>query len=96
MRFTEMEKLAGKLMIAGVPFEVTIQPYFKTPQIWYPNRANAVGDVACNSITDGGKVGLLEIRGDELIGEDYKEYHFEGWLTADQVAERIVKHYYEG
>lgn len=89
---TEMQKLINLLAKADIPYELTVQPFTNTIQVWYPTQANPVTDVICHEYSYGGKEGLLEIMGlvnEKNTGGDSVEGH----LTADEVFGRIAKHY---
>ena len=89
---TEMQKLINKLAKADIPYELTVQPFTNTIQVWYPTQANPVTDIICHEYSYGGKEGLLEIMGlvnEKNTGGDSVEGH----LTADEVFDRIAKHY---
>lgn len=78
----EMTKLIEILKKNNIPFEVT--SCWGASQLWYPNSKHAVCDVVCHKFSFGGKDGLLEIMG--LVDE------VEGYLTAEEVANRIFEH----
>lgn len=86
---TEMEKLIEMLEKAHIPHEVS--KYFGTLQICYPSRKKCICDAFCHFLSDGHEQGLLEIMG--LVDEEEFENKVEGWLTANEVFERISKHY---
>ena len=89
---TEMQKLINMLAKADIPYELTVQPFTNTIQVWYPTQANPVTDVICHEYSYGGKEGLLEIMGlvnEKNTGGDSVEGH----LTADEVFERIAKYH---
>ena len=86
----EMEKLAKLLDEANVPYEVNW--LFGTKQIIYPNEAHHICDAVCHPYSYGSDRGLLEIMG--LVGDDTGD-DVEGYLTAEEVAERIIKHFNE-
>jgi len=89
---TEMQKLINKLAEANIPYEVATHPFTNTPQVWYPTRENPVCDAICHEFSYGYSEGLLEIMGlvdEKKSGGD----SVEGYLTADEVFERIAKHY---
>ena len=88
---TEMEKLINKLAKADIPYELTVQPVTNSIQVWYPTQENPVCDVICHEYSYGGKDGLLEIMG--LVDETKTEDSVEGYLTADEIFERIAKHH---
>lgn len=81
---TEMEKLAEMLKKNYVPFAVAVNGLTKTPQILYPNDRNPIFSIVCHQYSEGGKEGLLELMDcrDDNIDE-------EGYLTAEQVSDRI-------
>lgn len=84
----EMTKLIEILKKNNIPFEVT--SCWGASQLWYPNSKHAVCDVVCHKFSFGGKDGLLEIMGlvdEEEVGDDV-----EGYLTAEEVANRIFEH----
>lgn len=85
---TEMEKLAAILVANNIPFQTC--NCWGTPQICYPNSEHRVCDAICHSGSYGGSKGLLEIMG--LVPEEVGDT-VEGYLTAENVAERIIKHY---
>ena len=89
---TEMQKLINKLAKADIPCELAVHPFTNTLQVWYPTRENPVCDVICHEYSYGGKDGLLEIMGlvdEKKSGGD----SVEGYLTADEVFERIAKYH---
>ena len=85
---TEMEKLINKLAKADIPYELAVHPFTNTPQVWYPTRENPVCDAICHEFSYGGQDGLLEI-----MGLANSPDSVEGYLTADEVFDRIAKHY---
>ena len=85
---TEMEKLIELLESANIPFETDI--VFGTTQVCYPNCENVVCDAICHQYSYGHEKGLLEIMG--LVDDD--EDSVEGYLTAQQVFDKIQVHYY--
>jgi hypothetical protein len=89
MKMTEMEKLINKLAKADIPYELTV--LYDTIQVWYPSVKNNVADVVCHEWSMGNKDGLLEIMG--LVDETKTGDVVEGYLTADEIFERIAKHY---
>ena len=87
----EMTKLIEILKKSNIPFKVT--SCWGAPQVWYPNRKHVVCDAVCHKFSFGGKDGLLEIMGlvdEEEVGDDV-----EGYLTAEEVANRIFEHYHK-
>lgn len=87
--YTEMDKLIPLLCKADIPFDLTV--IFGRPQIVYPSVYSCVCDVICNRWSYGGSDGLLEISG---ITDDSFEDGVEGYLTAEEVFDRISKHYH--
>lgn len=83
---SEMDKLEQMLKEAGIPHEVTYQEEFpgNPKQIWYPCRERVVYNAVCNAMSYGHEEGLLEIMGFVNV---------EGHLLAEEVFERIQKHY---
>lgn len=87
----EMTKLIKILKKSNIPFEVTSCE--GAPQVWYPNRKHVVCDAVCHKYSFGGKDGLLEIMG--LVDEEEVGDEVEGYLTAEEVANRIFEHYHK-
>ena len=88
---TEMTKLINMMTKANIPFELTTDVYNNIDnQLWYPSYKERVCDVICHEGSYGGDMGLLEIMG--LICE---EGDVKGWLTAEEVFERIKEDYNE-
>lgn len=83
---TEMDSLIAMLEEVGIPFEV--REIFGTPQVFYPNRKDAVCDVICHWMSLGYEQGLLEIAG--LTRNDDS---VEGFLTSWEVYKRIADHW---
>ena len=87
----EIERLVGMLTNADIPFEVTVDVMGNSNnQIWYPNFEKHICDVICHEYSYGGKDGYLEIMG--LSDNEYDDV--EGWLTAEQVFERISSNFF--
>lgn len=84
----EMNKLIIMLAKADIPFDMSI--HFGRPQIFYPSYETAVCDVICHWGSYGHERGLLEIMGLVEGGED----EVEGYLTAEEVFNRMARHYY--
>lgn len=83
----EIEKLIKLLESTNIPFETDI--IFGTTQVCYPNCEDIVCDAVCHQYSYGSKNGLLEI-----MGLTHNEDSVEGFLTAQQVFDRIQVHYY--
>ena len=87
----EIERLIEMLTNADIPFEVTDDVMGNSNnQIWYPNFEKHICDVICHEYSYGGKDGYLEIMG--LSDNEYDDV--EGWLTAEQVFERISSDFF--
>ena len=87
----EIERLIEMLTNADIPFEVTDDVMGNSNnQIWYPNFEKHICDVICHKYSYGGKDGYLEIMG--LSDNEYDDV--EGWLTAEQVFERISSNFF--
>ena len=88
----ELLKLVKLLAKADIPFEIfpfSIEKLTATFQVCYPNKEDCVCDAICHKYSYGYDQGLLEIMG---LSEDPCD-DVEGWLTAEQVFERIRNHY---
>lgn len=103
-RIEEMEKLEKYLMDKNIPYEINIVRSYdsrwpikldKTPayykQICVPvfDSEKRKWDAVCHWGTYGFEDGLLEIMGDILTEEDLEYDTVKGFLTADEVIERI-------
>lgn len=82
----EMEKLIEMLQLGGVPHEVTLN--MGTKQVWYPNKKEPVCDVICHKYSYGYEKGLLE-----MMGLTDEEDDVEGYLTAQEIYNRIGEYY---
>lgn len=90
---TEMNKLIEMLNNANIPFELTDDTLGnENNQVWYPSFETPICDVICNQYSYGGKSGLLEIMG-LLTEEELKFDSAVGYLTAEDVFNRIENHY---
>ena len=87
---TEMEKLIKLLEEEKIPFETT--ECWGATQVCYPSSNNRVCDAVCHSFSYGHERGLLEIMG--LVNEEEVGDSVEGYLTAEDVFERIKNHFY--
>ena len=87
---TEMEKLIKLLEEEKIPFETT--ECWDAPQVCYPSSNDRVCDAVCHSFSYGHELGLLEIMG--LVDEEEVGDSVEGYLTAEDVFERIKNHFY--
>lgn len=89
--FTEMNKLGYMLACVLIPYEMT--EHLGGLHLEYPNHENCICSVICNNVSYGHKQGLLEIMG--LLTEEEKEVDdVKGWMTADEVFERITRDYF--
>ncbi len=95
---SEMEKLAQYLNENGYTFEIirghTPSYRFERNQIWVwtdETRTDTLFDAICHFGSYGYEQGLLEIMGDRLMTEQDGGGSVAGWLTADQVIERLKK-----
>ena len=86
----EIEKLEIMLKVFNIPFEVT-RHSTGTDQVWYPNRKNKICDIICFPGSYGYEQGLLEIMG--LNNKNEIDDSCEGYLTADQIFDRILDNY---
>lgn len=87
---TEMQKLINQLAQANIPFEVGVHRHTLTTQVFYPSAEKCVCDAICHEFSYGGPEGFLEIMG---LCSDVPYDDVLGWLTAEQVFERIKAHY---
>ena len=88
---TEMDKLIPMLCKADIPFDLAI--HFGRPQVIYPSRDHYICDVICHWGSYGHESGLLEIMG---LADASCEDGVEGYLTAEDVFDRISNHYNSG
>lgn len=86
---TEMTKLAAMLANANIPYQLVIQEYYKTPQIFIPNEEERIMDIICHKHSYGGNIGLLEIMG--VTNEYDDDDDVVGWLTAKECYTLIRK-----
>ena len=89
---TEMEKLIRLLKVANIPHEISNHLY-GTMQVSYPcnDYDKRVCDAVCFPGSYGFEAGLLEIMG--LVDEEEVGDSVEGWLTAEEVFNRISCHW---
>lgn len=90
--YTEILKLDRMLTEMNIPHE-TIR-LMDGWQVWYPNKKGGVCDAIQHFGSYENKEDLLEIMG--LLTEEEMEVEggVLGYLTANEVCERIAKHYY--
>ena len=93
MTHPSIKTLADMLFDHCIPFELTTDAEGnERNQIWYPSKKNNVCDVICHRYSYGYERGLLEIMG--LLTEEESEVDsVVGWLTAEDVFERIWRHW---
>ena len=90
----EIKKLALMLIEAEIPFQITKDAEDnEANQIWYPSKKNNVCDVICHRYSYGHERGLLEMMGLTTKEEDEIYFGVVGYLTAEEVFERIAYHY---
>lgn len=88
----EIERLVEMLENNNIPFELTDDAMDNSNnQVWYPNYEKKVCDVICHEYSYGGSDGYLEMMG--LSENEYDDV--EGWLTVEEVYDRIYKDYYD-
>lgn len=86
----EIYKLLEVLIESRIPFQA--QGILGGFQICYPSSENTICSCICHKYSYGNESGLIEING--LLTEEEKAVDFVlGYLTADEVFERIKKHY---
>lgn len=85
---TEMQKLVTLLDEEHIPYEIS--EIYGTAQVFYPSIKSHVCDAICHSGSYGYADGLLEIMGLTKTDED----DVEGWLTAEEVFNRMKQHYH--
>lgn len=91
----EIGKLINLLFDHCVPFEVTTDAEGnKYNQVWYPSKEESVCNAICHKYSYGYENGLLEIMG-LLTEEESKVDSVAGWLTAEDVFERIWRHWFD-
>lgn len=86
----EMHRLANMLGGANIPYE--IRGLWGGLQITYPSGTDFVCSVVQHSFSYGGREGYLEIMG-LLTEEEIENDSVKGWLTAEDVFERISNHF---
>lgn len=88
----QFDKLKELLDKAEIPYETTYLSLPRNYQIAYPSHTDRVCSVVQGPSSYGGAEGYLEIMG--LLTESEKEDdEVIGWLTADEVFERIQAHW---
>lgn len=100
MNYTEIFRLKEMLEEAHIPFVFADERFgndnyiFYHYHIYYPStflEGNCVCSVVQGSGTYGNNANLLEIMG--LLKPDESGESVKGWLTAEDVFERIKEHY---
>lgn len=91
-KITELDKLEEYLKVNGYEYErideegSVFAPMLNHHQIIVYKDGERDWDVICHYGSYGYSAGLLEIYGNIVHGEDTVE----GWLTADEIIERLV------
>lgn len=94
VRITELQELAKGLIERGKYFY--FRPIFGGGQIVVfdqdlnPKSEDWAWDAVCHSGSYGGKDGTLEIMG-KLVDRTKTDDSVEGWLTAEEILERVDK-----
>lgn len=88
----EIEKLHFLLSEADIPHKFIDRGIIK--QICYPSSSNIIASVIFGEGTFGFKSGLLEIYG-LLTDKEAEIDDVAGYLSAEEIFERIFKHYRE-
>ena len=86
----EMMRLANMLGCANIPYDMG--EAFGGLHICYPNEEDVVCSVIQHSFSYGGRDGKLEIMG-LLTDKEAERDTVVGWLSAENVFERISKHF---
>ena len=83
----QIKILAGKLTEAGIKFELC--PIWDGWQIIYKDKQDRyICDAVCHGFSFGHELEFLEI-----MGLTQNDDNVEGWLTAEEVFERINAHH---
>ena len=93
-RYAEIFKLAAAMAENGIEFQmqsVAVDELRKV-YMWYPDKWQRTALIVQGTGTKGAEDGLLELR-DGLFYEDEGDYTDTGlgWLTADNVLERVLQ-----
>lgn len=91
---SELFRLAQMLSERTIPFEINNMIHVGGYQLCYPKMKGCDCSVICHGGSYGHSAGLLEIMG--LMTEEERAEACDdvmGWLTAEEVFERIVNHY---
>ena len=94
----EIDRLAFLLERDDIPFEreeVSTVPGIELTRIQYPCDKDFVCSAIQGTYSYGGKMNLIEIMG-LLTPKEEEQDEVVGYLTADEVYERIKKHYKRG
>lgn len=89
--YTEILKLDKMLTDANIPH--TLDRFLDGWQVIYPSEEKRVADAIQHYGSYGSSKNLLEIMG-LLTAEEQKCDSVKGWLTADDVFNRMSKHYH--
>ena len=91
---TEFAKLVRGLNLKGIKMETVIEDDWGAQVIVYDDEGNRLWDAVINKASYGHKQGLLEVMGEAIVkkicvSEDDDEDDILGWLTADEILEKI-------
>lgn len=86
--WTQVDELITMLEKTNIPFDVTVNT--GRPQVWYPSQDWPVCDAICHWGSYGHQTGLIEI-----MGLTHNNDAVEGYLTAEEVFNRIKTHWEE-
>ena len=93
-RYAEIFKLAAAMAEHGIEFQVQSVAIdeLRKVYLWYPDKWQRTALIVEGTGTKGAEDGLLELR-DGLFYEDECDYTETGlgWLTADNILERVLK-----
>ena len=89
--YKEIYKLRNLLDVAGIPY-VFENGFLNGGALAYPNRENMVCSAIEHDDSYGRQADKIEIMG-LLTDEEQKYDDVVGWLTAEDVFNRISKHY---
>lgn len=91
--FTEFNKLVVGLINKG-GFNITVRDLYDGRQVIVRHKNGSVWDAVIHGGSYGSDMGLLEIMGEAIVKKvsifgDDDEDEVIGWLTADQILEKI-------
>lgn len=82
-----VDKLAEMLRNAGIPYEMTYNPFTNSDILCYPTKDNCLADAIYFWGSYGYEQGLLEVYGEIVEIDD----EVEGYLSAEEAFRRIKK-----